>query len=223
MTYVQNNLVGGNLINVSTYMITFNQQNLAYDTQAEFDTQYNAGNYSNITTIIRNKVFDLNTTVQLLHESDNHTSLPTISNNEITFPVGKYLLQGCPTLFDGQNRSSFYGSVVSYGFKTSSSFIGFKGIISNSDEYTYDNSIQWPEGNIRRYYSGQKYAKAYISVSNINNTYTFETDTLYTANAYRNPFLYTNNYTLQSTHQAYNNSSLNQNFGSPGKILIFKI
>lgn len=225
MTYVQGNLDGGNLINVSTYMVKFNQQNLAYSTKSEFNTQYNAGNYSTISAVIRNKVFDLNTTVVSLHESDNHTSLPTVSNNEIILTEGKYLLQGCPTLFTHDDWIYYF--VASYGFKTNGSFVGFKGINSAPYEQQSDqlstSPITWGSGATHRYYAGQKYARAYVHVESGTKSYTLETDSDYTGNGYKNPFVSVNDYHLDSGHGLYGNSNFNNNLGAPGKILIFKL
>lgn len=224
MTYVQQNLEGGNLINVSTYMVTFNQQSLAYETTSDFNAQYNAGNFATISASIRNKKFDLNDTVVSLHESNNHTTLPVVSNNEITLPEGKYFLQGCPTLFTTDDLQYF---VMSYGFKDGSSFVGFKGINTQPYEAEADristSPITWGSGATHRYYTGQKYAKAYVNISSGTKSYTFESDSDYTGNGYKNPFVNVNDYTLGSGHTLQGSSNYNQNLGSPGKILIFKL
>ena len=118
--------------------------------------------------------------------------------------------------------------MASFGFKTSGNYVGFKGIIAAPYEHHRDGSsnappIVWGSGSTHRYYTGQKYAKAYVNIESGTKSYTFETDSDYTGNGYKNPFVSVNDYHLDSGHQFYGHSNYNQNFGTPGKILIFKL
>lgn len=232
MTYIQENLEGGNKIKVSAYLVNFTSQSLAYENINDWLSLYNSSNSSDpnhaiIQDIIKNKTLELDSSVINLHTSSNHTTTPTVSNNEIILPAGNYLLQGCPSFNNRFFNIGNAGFTVSYSFKTGSNLVGLRGITHVHQEVFNDTNYAYPwSDGVQKYFVGQNYAKLYASVTTGTQSYSISTDDYYSGNSFKNPFVDINineHYPNISYASTYGSSNYEQNFGNVGRILIFKL